>query len=157
MKTKLDDFKLWKSKLSQNNNHTGKPMETSNPSVMSSNVGVLGSRERPTQQKMKTKLNQKKQEIEAEIEREDKSELIIQLAKNQDYVKLKDLLEAVLILDVKRQAQLTQINEDISEFDDFIKKLKEKIKKEHEDWENNWGADLISLEIIDKLAGEKLT
>lgn len=32
----------------------------------------------------------------------------------------------------------------------FVKRLKELCKKEHEDWVNGWGADLITNELIEK-------
>jgi hypothetical protein len=44
-------------------------------------------------------------------------------------------------------------------FDDvkeFIKKLKEELRKEQENWTNGDGATLISDLVIDKLAGERL-
>lgn len=43
--------------------------------------------------------------------------------------------------------------EDVKE---AVKRLKEKIKEEHEDSVNNWGADLIAFEWIDEIFGKRL-
>lgn len=39
---------------------------------------------------------------------------------------------------------------------EFIKRLKEELAKEQENWTNGDGATLVSNEVIDKLAGDKL-
>lgn len=44
-----------------------------------------------------------------------------------------------------------------SDVKEAIKKLKEECHKEHSEWINNWGADLISDSLIDKIFGEELT
>ena len=59
-------------------------------------------------------------------------------------------------------AQLIQIKEDLKEIinenyvaKEKIEELKRKVKLEHVGWINNWGADLVSLELIDELLKSK--
>lgn len=59
--------------------------------------------------------------------------------------------------DISNKPPFISIKESNKKLEEFIDKLKLEIKKEHTDWINNWGADLISFEIIDKILGEMKT